>query len=77
MLDVGFHCERNQTVDPLYDYETAASLLGISERTLRKTVAARRIRFARIGRAVKFTGAMLAEFVDASTVKPATARKAA
>ena len=61
----------------LYGYETGAAALRISARSLRKLVSARKIRYCKMGRAVRFTSDMLLEFVDASTVKPAPARKAA
>jgi excisionase family DNA binding protein len=57
----------------LLTIEEAAARMKMSVRYVRRLVAERRIAFHRLGRAVRFDQADLAEFVQAGRVEPMTA----
>lgn len=52
--------------DQLLDIEAAAERLGVSTRWMRRAIAERRIRFAKIGKHVRFRAADLDAFVEAN-----------
>jgi excisionase family DNA binding protein len=59
--------------DELLTIEEAAARMKMSVRYVRRLVAERRIAFHRLGRAVRFDPADLAEFVRTGRVEPMTA----
>ena len=54
----------------LLDLKTASMRLGLSESCLRSWVAKKRIRFTRLGRAVRFDERVLEDLVREGTVVP-------
>ncbi len=56
----------------LWSYEEAAEKLRISESTLRKWTAARKIPFVRVGRRVRFRHQELDDYIDSHIVRPET-----
>lgn len=58
------------TKHAMYDFATAAEILGISEHTLRRWTAQKRLRFYKIGGRVRFTDEHLEEFLNRSEVQP-------
>lgn len=64
------------TLEPLLTVREAAPLLGAkSERTPRRLIAERRIRFVRIGRSVRIPESAIAEYIEARTVYPVPDRR--
>jgi excisionase family DNA binding protein len=59
--------------DELLTIEEAAIRIKMSVRFLRRAVGERRLAFHRMGRAIRFDPADLAEFVHANRVEPLTA----
>jgi excisionase family DNA binding protein len=55
--------------DELLTIDQVAHRLGITTKTVRAHMRSGRLRYAKVGRRVRFTGAWLREFVEACEVK--------
>lgn len=58
-------------IEPLLDVPRAAHLLGISEKTLRDWIQARRIDYVKVGTRVMFQPETIRQFVMANTRRAA------
>jgi excisionase family DNA binding protein len=56
-----------QPEDPVLNVAEAAEYLGQTERWIRRSVAERRFRFARLGRKLAFRRSWLDEYMDSRT----------
>ena len=63
---------RDQTAAVLLTVEAAAERLSTSPRFIRRLIAERRIEFVRVGRHVRISESVLAEFIEAGRVPPLT-----
>lgn len=59
----------------LHDFATAAEMLGVSEHTLRRWTAQKRIGHYKLGGRVRFTDEHLREFLERSEVEPTGGRR--
>lgn len=53
----------NNTLPKLLTYKEAAEILGLSDQTLRQWVSGEKIPFVKLGRAVRFTPAMINDMI--------------
>jgi excisionase family DNA binding protein len=58
--------------DRLLTVEAAADRMSTSVRFIRRLIAERRIEFVRVGRHVRISESVLAEFIDAGRIAPLT-----
>jgi excisionase family DNA binding protein len=59
-------------IEPLLDVRKAAELLGISPKTLRDWIQARKIEYVKVGTRVMFQPASIRQFVAANTRRAAS-----
>jgi excisionase family DNA binding protein len=59
--------------EQLLSIEAAAERLDTKPRFIRRLIAERRIEFVRVGRHVRISESVLAEFIEAGRVEPLTA----
>jgi excisionase family DNA binding protein len=66
--------KRSELAPQLLSVEAAAERLDTKPRFIRRLIAERRIEFVRVGRHVRISESVLAQFIEAGRVEPVAGR---